>query len=161
LHDILSDELVLTMIPSPTQQLCGGRSAARPARVLLLLLLTAWALLVAGCSSAPSTPTPVPTPVDPLTLGQQTFATWCVPCHGAEGQGFVNALNAPALNADGEAYKLTDAAILAAIVDGGAASGGAMVPLGNSLSDEQESAVLLYIHTLWTTGELAIHVHGE
>jgi mono/diheme cytochrome c family protein len=94
---------------------------------------------------------------DPATLGQRTFTSWCVPCHGANGEGFINALDAPALNADGESYLLTDEQILTAIIDGGAASGGAMSPLGDFLSEEQEMAVLYYVHTLWTAEQQAAH----
>ncbi|MBP9503257.1 MAG: cytochrome c [Candidatus Promineofilum sp.] len=128
-------------------------------RLILPMLL---GLLLAACrvDEAPP-PALTPTPADPATLGRETFAKWCVPCHGADGQGFVNALNAPALNAGGEAYKLSDQAILDAIIDGGAASGGAMAPLGNALTDEQEAAVLQYLHTLWTDEERAAHVHAE
>ena len=94
---------------------------------------------------------------DPATLGERTFTQWCVPCHGASGEGFINALNAPALNADGESHLLTDEAILAAIIDGGAASGGSMTPLGDQLTDEQEMAVLAYVHTLWTDEQRTAH----
>ncbi len=112
--------------------------------------------LLAGCAIDPET---TPVPVDPAALGRQTFVSYCVPCHGASGEGFINALDAPALNADGESYLLTDAAILSAIIDGGAASGGAMAPLGDALSDAQEAAVLEFVHTLWTDEQRAAHVH--
>lgn len=128
-------------------------------RLILPMLL---GLLLAACRVDEAPPAALtPTPADPATLGRETFAKWCVPCHGVDGQGFVNALNAPALNADGEAYTLSDQAILDAIIDGGAASGGAMAPLGNALTDEQEAAVLQYLHTLWTDEERAAHVHAE
>ena len=122
----------------------------------LRLLAIAGTLLIAlaGCAIEPETP---PTPADPAELGRQTFVSYCVPCHGASGEGFINALDAPALNADGESYLLTDAAILSAIIDGGAASGGAMAPLGDALSAEQEAAVLQYVHTLWTDEQRAAH----
>ncbi len=129
------------------------------------LTLFALALLGAGCAAGPeATPTEVATPVDPAALGRQTFAQYCVPCHGASGEGFVNALDAPALNADGESHLLSDEAILSAIIDGGAASGGkppggSMAPLGDALSAEQEAAVLQFTHTLWTDEQRAAHVH--
>lgn len=94
---------------------------------------------------------------DPSTLGQRTFASWCAPCHGTSGEGFINALDAPALNDTGEAYLLTDAEILAAIIDGGAESGSAMTPLGDLLTEEQQTAVLYYVHTLWTAEQQAAH----
>lgn len=127
----------------------------------LRLLAIAGTLLIAlaGCAIEPETP---PTPADPAELGRQTFVSYCVPCHGASGEGFVNALNAPALNAAGESHLLSDEAILAAIIDGGAESGGtplggAMAPLGDALSAEQEAAVLQYVHTLWTDEQRAAH----
>jgi len=122
----------------------------------LLPLIALILALLAGCAVEPET---TPTPVDPATLGRQTFVSYCVPCHGANGEGFINALDAPALNADGESYLLTDAAILSAIIDGGAASGGSMAPLGDALSDEQEAAVLEFVHTLWTDEQRTAHVH--
>jgi mono/diheme cytochrome c family protein len=117
-------------------------------RVLAFAML----LVACGVNEGPAADTG-----DPATLGERTFAQWCVPCHGASGEGFVNALNAPALNADGESYLLTDEAILAAIIDGGAASGGNMAPLGDQLTAEQEMAVLAYVHTLWTDEQRAAH----
>ena len=74
-------------------------------------------------------------------------------------EGFINALNAPALNADGETHLLSDEAILIAIIDGGAESGGNMAPLGDALSAEQEAAVLEFVHTLWTDDQRAAHTH--
>lgn len=112
------------------------------------------AVVLAACGGAPP---PTPTPSDPLALGQQVFAQYCAPCHGAGGEGFVNALDAPGLNADSEAHQLSDEAILSAIIDGGAASGGNMAPLGDALSEEQEAAVLQYLHTLWTDDQRAAH----
>lgn len=122
----------------------------------LRLLAIAGTLLIAlaACAIEPETP---PTPADPAELGRQTFVSYCAPCHGASGEGFVNALNAPALNAAGESHLLSDEAILSAIIDGGAASGGAMTPLGDALSAEQEAAVLQYVHTLWTDEQRAAH----
>lgn len=121
---------------------------------LLLPWLVGLIGLLAACGGAPAAPTPTP---DPATLGERTFVQYCVPCHGAAGEGFVNALDAPALNADGQSHALTDAAILAAIIDGGAASGGNMAPLGDALSAEQEAAVLEFVHSLWTDEQRLAH----
>lgn len=111
--------------------------------------------ILAACGGAPEVD-PAET-ADPATLGQRTFASWCAPCHGSSGEGFINALDAPALNGKGETYLLTDDEIMAAIVDGGADSGGKMSPLGDQLSHEQEMAVLYYTHTLWTAEQQAAH----
>lgn len=94
---------------------------------------------------------------DPATLGERTFVQWCAPCHGQNGEGFINALEAPAINADGQTYLLSDEEIMAAIIDGGAASEGTMTPLGDFLVEEQEIAVLYYLHTLWTPEQQAEH----
>ncbi len=123
-------------------------------RVLGGFVAVLWSAGLAACAAAPP---PTPTPSDPLALGQQVFAQYCAPCHGADGEGFVNALDAPGLNADSEAHLLSDEAILTAIIDGGAASGGNMAPLGDALSEEQEAAVLQYLHTLWTDDQRAAH----
>jgi len=123
-----------------------------------LLLWLALILLLAGCAIEPEA---TPTPADPATLGQQTFAQWCAPCHGANGEGFINALDAPALNAGGESHLLSDDDILHAIIDGGAESGGTMAPLGDSLTEEQEAAVLAYVHSLWSDDQRAAHEAGD
>ena len=122
----------------------------------VILAAAGLSAILTACAIEPDA---APTPADPATLGRQTFVSYCVPCHGANGEGFINALNAPALNADGETHLLSDEAILSAIIDGGAASGGAMAPLGDALTDEQEMAVLQYVHTLWTDEQRAAHTH--
>lgn len=121
-----------------------------PATIIFALLI----LVAAGCAAVPAA---TPTPDDPATLGQRTFTQYCVPCHGVDGEGFVNALDAPALNAGGESHLLSDEEILAAIIDGGAESGGNMTPLGDALSPEQEAAVLEFVHSLWSDDLLAEH----
>lgn len=126
-------------------------------RWLVPALLLMGLLSLAACRVDDPASSATPTPADPAALGQQTFAKWCAVCHGADGQGYVNALNAPALNAGGEAYKLTDQAILDAINDGGAASDGSMAPLGNALTGAEKAAVLEYVHSLWSANELAAH----
>ena len=123
----------------------------------LMMTGIAAAFLSVGLAACAAAPPPTPTPSDPLVLGQQVFAQYCAPCHGAAGEGFVNALDAPGLNADSEAHLLSDEAILTAVIDGGAASGGNMAPLGDALTEQQEAAVLQYLHTLWTDDQRAAH----
>jgi len=94
---------------------------------------------------------------DPATLGQRTFAQWCAPCHGVEGEGNINALEAPALNAGGDSYLLTDAEILDGIVKGGTQEGSTMQPLGEFLTLEQQMAALAYVHTLWSEEQRTTH----
>ena len=94
---------------------------------------------------------------DPATLGQRTFAQWCAPCHGVEGEGNINALEAPALNEGGDSYLLTDAEILDGIVKGGTQEGSNMQPLGEFLAVEQQMASLYFVHTLWSDEQRATH----
>lgn len=119
----------------------------------ILASLLGLTMLLAACGGGQQ----VVVEEDPATLGVRTFMQWCVPCHGAIGQGNVNALEAPPLNADGDSYLLSDDEIMAAIIDGGAESGGAMVPLGDQLSPEQEAAVLEYVHRLWSQEQRDAH----
>ncbi len=123
-------------------------------KVLKGIALTLVGLLLAACGQPNNGEVDLG---DPATLGERTFVQWCAPCHGQAGEGFINALDAPAINADGETYLLTDEEIMAAIVDGGAESEGKMTPLGDFLVDEQEQAVLDYLHTLWTDEQRAAH----
>lgn len=122
-------------------------------------LLTGFALIFAGmllaaCGGAGSEEVDLG---DPATLGERTFVQWCAPCHGQDGEGFINALDAPAINADGETYLLSDDEIMAAIIDGGSETEGTMTPLGDFLVEEQELAVLEYLHTLWTEEQRQAH----
>ena len=94
---------------------------------------------------------------DPATLGQRTFAQWCAPCHGVEGEGNINALEAPALNETGDSHLLTDAEILDGIVKGGTQEGSTMQPLGEFLTVEQQMAALYFVHTLWSDEQRATH----
>ena len=94
---------------------------------------------------------------DPATLGQRTFAQWCAPCHGPEGEGNINALEAPPLNATGDSYLLTDAEILDGIGKGGTQEGSGMQPLGEFLTEEQQMAALHFVHTLWSDDQRAEH----
>lgn len=115
-------------------------------------LLKGFALIVAGmllaaCGGTGSEEVDLG---DPATLGERTFIQWCAPCHGQNGEGFINALDAPAINADSETYLLSDDEIMAAIIDGGSETEGTMTPLGDFLVEEQELAVLEYLQTLWT-----------
>jgi len=128
---------------------CGRRAVLASCLGLLV------ALALAGCGDAGST-TP-PDLGDPATLGMRTFAQWCAPCHGPEGEGNINALEAPALNAAGDSYLLTDAEILDGIVKGGTQEGSQMQPLGQFLTVEQQMAALYYVHTLWSDEQRATH----
>lgn len=124
----------------------GGRSA--------WALFGLLAVLLAACGGGATVPADLG---DPATLGQRTFAQWCAPCHGVQGEGNINALEAPPLNAAGDSYLLTDAEILDGIVKGGTQEGSGMQPLGEFLTEEQQMAALHYVHTLWSDDQRATH----
>jgi len=126
------------------------RTGWNRARFTLLALAAA---ALTGCGGAGQ----VADTGDPATLGQRTFMQWCAPCHGAEGEGNINALAAPPLNAAGDTFRLTDAEILDGIVKGGTQEGSTMQPLGEFLTAEQQMAVMYYVHTLWSDQQRADH----
>ena len=130
----------------------AGRARAGALAAALLAMA-----VLAACGGAGSAVVGTPDLGDPATLGQRTFAQWCAPCHGPEGEGNVNALEAPALNAAGDSYLLTDAEIRDGIVKGGTQEGSNMQPLGQFLTIEQQMAVMQYVHTLWSDEQRAAH----
>ncbi len=119
-----------------------------------LALMALGLLLLSACGGGGGQQTDLG---DPATLGQRTFAQWCAPCHGVEGEGNINTLEAPALNAGGDSHLLTDAEILDGIVKGGTQEGSNMQPLGEFLTIEQQMAALYFVHTLWSDEQRATH----
>jgi len=122
--------------------------------------------------TTPAKPAPKPTPEPPteptaggepsgasegdvVAEGAKSYATFCVSCHGKNGDGdtpFAQALDPPPTkHNDGEYMStLTDDYLFKVIKEGGAAVGKSpmMAPWGGSLSDEQILAVVAYIRTL-------------
>ncbi len=126
----------------------------RSGRWAVGLLGVAVLLVAAGCGGGGGQTADLG---DPATLGQRTFAKWCAPCHGVEGEGNINTLEAPALNDAGDSYLLTDAEILDGIVKGGTQEGSGMQPLGEFLTVEEQMAALYFVHTLWSDEQRATH----
>lgn len=87
-------------------------------------------------------------------LGKLVFLDSCASCHGKNGEGYTNELNAPALNASEHAWHHPDQEICNWIVNGKLGFGRQMPPLGNQLSDEEVQALIKFLHTLWEPNQL-------
>ena len=77
-------------------------------------------------------------------LGEKTFKTTCVMCHGEDGTGTPTgkALKAPDLHSDA-VQKMTDAQLMEQVSNGK----NNMPPFKSTLSKEQIEAVAKYVHT--------------
>lgn len=114
-------------------------------------------VVLAACTTETATPKPEPTTTstrDPVTHGRQIFASVCAQCHGENAQGHANELDAPALDSTEHAFHHPDQQIHDWIVNGKLGLGRQMPPLSDQLSDGDVHAVIAYLHTLWTAGQL-------
>ena len=93
-----------------------------------------------------------------LALGKQTFATHCQECHGVAAAGVVRewhkpladgSMPAPPLNGSAHAWHHSDEVLLRTVNMGGIPLGGTMPPFRDVLDEEQKTAVLAYIKSLW------------
>ena len=114
-----------------------GRAARFSAFAIILSALVGISVL--GFTSR-ATANPAPD----NAVGEQTFQSNCVVCHGADGTGTATgkALKAPDLNS--EAVQKTTAAQMEAQVSDGKNN---MPPFKSSLSKEQIQAVVQYVRT--------------
>lgn len=107
-------------------------------------------LVLAACTIArPPAPTPSPTP-DQVAIGREVYLRVCAQCHGDQGEGYANELNAPALDASEHAWQHADQQIYAWIINGKLGLGRQMPAYGDQLSDQEVYAVIAYLHTLLT-----------
>lgn len=123
-----------------------------------LIVVISFVAVLSACSAATSTPTPQPTATstpDPISQGQQAFARVCAQCHGENAEGYANELNAPALDSTEHAFHHPDQQIHDWIVNGKVGLGRQMPSLGAQLTDGDVHAVIAYLHTLWTSEQLA------
>lgn len=122
----------------------------------LSISLFAWIILV-GCSSQFATPTPVATATpNTVALGREAYLRVCAVCHGRSAKGRANALNAPSLDSSEHASEHPDQQIHDWIVNGKLGFGREMPPLETQLTDEEVHAIIDYLHTLWTPGQLEV-----
>lgn len=87
------------------------------------------------------------------TDGQVLYTTYCAACHGAGGEAGV-VKDAPALNADGDLWHLSDEELLQMMRHGSEA----MPAMGADFTDEQASALLAYIKGWWTPKQRAVQI---
>lgn len=135
------------------------------------ILTCAALLLVTGCgagsnATAPSTgPAESPPTLDPQLVeqGKSVYAQHCAECHGANLEGEAGwklqnpdgSFRAPPHDASGHTWHHSDAQLIDAVHRGGARLspdvGGtsAMPAYGDTLTDEEITAVLDYIKSTW------------
>lgn len=130
-------------------------------RIGVLLLLP---VVLIACSGADDgVIAPAETDSDTYVMGQTVYTTYCIACHGENGQGqFPDApmqpddtgrIGAPPHNETGHTWHHEDELLIQIIREGGMGLPELfypMPPFGGILSDEQITAVIAYIKTLWT-----------
>ena len=93
-----------------------------------------------------------------VSHGAMVFKENCQICHGVEAAGVVKNwqqrdangnLPAPPLNGTAHAWHHDQKTLLRVINQGGVPLGGTMPPFKDVLSEEEKSAVLAYIKSLW------------
>lgn len=109
--------------------------------------------MLVACAPVPSLPLPTPTP-NPVEVGRQVFLRVCAQCHGQSAEGYANELAAPALDSTEHAWHHPDQQIHDWIVNGKLGLGREMPAMGDKLNDDEVHAVIDYLHTLWTPGQL-------
>ena len=115
----------------------------------LIILVLSLVIFLSACART------VPIEEQQHELGSLVFSDSCTSCHGKNGEGYANELNAPALNASEHAWHHPDQEICNWIVNGKLGFGRQMPPLGDQLSDEEVQALIKYLHTLWEPNQLA------
>ena len=101
---------------------------------------------------------------DEIALGEQIYAAHCASCHGANLEGQPNwkeknedgSFRAPPHDASGHTWHHADSLLIESVVLGGARFDGVniggtsnMPAYGEILSDEEITAVLIYIKSIW------------
>ncbi len=109
-------------------------------------------LLLAACTSAVGE---TAVSGDPATVGQSLYVPSCAGCHGEQGEGFISAIPAPALNSGGTLWQQTDQQIYDWIANGKLDSNDPMPAYGNQFSEDQIWAIVAYLHTLWSEEQRA------
>lgn len=123
------------------------RGVFRQLQGMAVLLLCTGAILaaLAGCQSSPFPIYPEPALVE---QGERLYTDRCLACHGnAEGQG--RNLDAPPHNIDGHTWHHPDRLLHKWVLDGPPLSK-AMPAFRGTLTDQEVTAVLAFIKTMWT-----------
>lgn len=86
-----------------------------------------------------------------IALGRQVYVENCASCHGFEGEGHVDLIQAPALDETEHAWHHPDGQLQDLLTNGGTL----MPPFGDQLTDEEILAVIRYFQTWWTADQIA------
>jgi mono/diheme cytochrome c family protein len=128
-------------------------------------------LLITGCTPSEDTAYIAPAVADSETymVGQQVYANHCAECHGENGEGqFPEApmqpddtgrIGAPPHNSSGHTWHHGDDLLVRYVIEGGLGDPARFYPmpaLGDVLTDEEVTAVIAYIKTLWSPEEQAV-----
>ncbi|NIS80333.1 MAG: c-type cytochrome [Anaerolineales bacterium] len=118
--------------------------------------------ILTSTATIPPTSTKTQSPVlqlvgpDLVEDGREIYQQTCASCHGSEGVGYANEIDAPALDASEHAFEHPDQQIHDWITNGKLGLGRQMPGFGDALDDREIHAVIAYLHTLWTTKQLEI-----
>ena len=113
-----------------------------------LNLLFSFVIFLSACTAT------APITGEPGELGRLVFMETCAACHGENGEGYSNELNAPALNASEHAWHHPDQEICNWVLNGKIGIGEQMPSFGDQLSKEEVQAVIEYLHSLWEPNQL-------
>jgi len=93
-----------------------------------------------------------------VAIGSKIFASNCVSCHGKRAEGITEnwkvrfedgSLPPPPLNGSAHAWHHPLPLLLQIVQQGGALYDGTMPGFGNSLSEEEQYAVIAWFQSLW------------
>lgn len=128
-------------------------------------------LLVTGCTASEEVDYIPPAVANSETyeLGQRVYANHCAECHGENGEGqFPDApmqpddtgrIGAPPHNSHGHTWHHGDGLLVRYVIEGGLGDPSRFYPmpaLGDVLTQEEVTAVIAYIKTLWSPEEQAV-----
>ncbi len=130
--EIMLDRRHLRVVPVRTV----GMSAALGGVFLIVLVL----ILLGGAA-----PGGAESDGPALSQGQRVYLQYCAPCHSQDGSGNP-AIQAPAINQTGEAWKRSQTELELHVLEGG----GSMPALSGVLSESDVAVILEYMQEWWT-----------
>ena len=126
---------------------------------LIFIVITLLALSACDSSSTPPAQVEADSPAnDQIAAGKQVFQKNCLRCHGADAVGLAENWKKrgpdgnfppPPLNGTGHAWHHSMQILRETVDNGGVPLGGVMPGFKDQLSEEQKTAVLAYIQSLW------------
>ena len=153
----------------------------KPNRLFITIFSLMVFLLIAACSSGgvddtggdstntANVITPAAVGSDTFTVGQTVYNTHCASCHGIDGEGqFPDApmqpdetgrIGAPPHDGTGHTWHHGDDLLIRYVIEGGLGDPDRFYPmpaLGGVLSDEEITAVIAYIKTMWEPDQVAV-----